>query len=290
MNGYFRLLVVVLAETIAPSIVCYEAKAQGREPVSPDDDEVAAHLVGPMPVIRMDFARFPDLQAVGAIPVELLVDEQGNVTSAKLENEGDTDAKDLKESEREMLKAVVAETKKTGMKLHFRPFEDQGHPVPAQFEIQIPVRALVEQSPKHVPFPQVHNWNSVKISLSRTGCYGMCPSYSVEVHGDGAVLYGGRAFVAITGSHRTSVSSDVVSEIVEAFRAVDYFSLKDKYMWGATDLPTYTTSISIDGKTKRVIDYAGQQVGMPESVSRLEDAIDRLSGVERWTTARQFRR
>ncbi len=176
------------------------------------------------------------------------------------------------------------------MKLHFRPFEDQGHPVPAQFEIQMPVRALVEQAPKHVPFPQVHDWNSVKIVLSRTGCYGMCPSYSVEVHGDGAVLYGGRAFVAITGSHRTSVSSDVVSEIVEAFRAVDYFSLKDKYMWGATDLPTYTTSISIDGKTKRVIDYAGQQVGMPESVSRLEDAIDRLSGVERWTTARQFRR
>ena len=142
MSGYFRLLVVVLAAIIAPSVVCHEAKAQGREAVTPADDEVAAHLVGPMPVIRMDFARFPDLQVVGAIPVELLVDEQGNVTSAKLENEDDTDAKDLKKSQREMLKAVVAEAKKTGMKLHFRPFEDQGHPVPAQFEIQIPVRAL----------------------------------------------------------------------------------------------------------------------------------------------------
>jgi hypothetical protein len=79
------------------------------------------------------------------------------------------------------------------------------------------------------------------------------------------------------------VSADVVSEIVEAFRSADYFSLKNKYMWGATDLPTYTTSISIGGKTKEVVDYAGQQVGMPESVSRLEETIDRLSGVERWT-------
>jgi ankyrin repeat protein len=71
--------------------------------------------------------------------------------------------------------------------------------------------------------------------------------------------------------------------MVEAFRAADYFSLKSKYMWGATDLPTYKTSISIDGRTKEVVDYAGQQVGMPESVSKLEETIDRLSGVERWT-------
>jgi ankyrin repeat protein len=71
--------------------------------------------------------------------------------------------------------------------------------------------------------------------------------------------------------------------MVETFRAADYFSLKDKYMWGATDLPTYKTSISIDGRTKEVVDYAGQQVGMPESVSKLEETIDRLSGVERWT-------
>ena len=281
MNGYFRLLVVVLAAIIAPSIVCYEAKAQGRAPISPDDDEVAAHLVGPMPVIRMDFARFPDLQVVGAIPVELVESElfgheKGAFTGANARRAGY-----FEEANNGTL--FLDEAKKTGMKLHFRPFEDQGHPVPAQFEIQIPVRALVEQSPKHVPFPQVHNWNSVKIVLSRTGCFGTCPSYRVEVHGDGAVLYDGGSYVAITGSHRASVLSGVVSEMVEAFRAADYFSLKDKYMWGATDLPTYKTSISIDGRSKEVVDYAGQQVGMPESVSKLEQTIDRLSGVERWT-------
>ncbi len=283
MNGYVRLLVVVLTVIVASAIVGHEAKAQGREPVSPDDEEVAAHLVGKVPVIRMDFTKFPDLQVLGVVPVELLVDEQGNVTSVKLEGDDDADAKDMKKSQREMLKAVVAEAKKTGMQLHFRPFEDHGHPVPAQFEIEIPLRALVEQSLKRVPFPQVHSWNSIKIVLSRTGCFGTCPSYRVEVHGDGAVLYDGGSFVAISGSHRASVAGDVVSEMVEAFRAADYSSLKDKYMWGATDLPMYKTSISIDGRTKEVVDYAGQQVGMPESVSKLEEEIDRLSGVERWT-------
>src|SRR5262245_47990403 len=198
MKGDFRLLVIVLAAIIGPSVAFHEAKAQAREPVSPNDEEVAAHLVGTVPIIRMDFTRFPELLAVGALPVELLVDEQGNVTSGKVEGLYDADVKDLKKSQREMLKALVAEAEKTGMNLRFRPFEDQGHPVPAQFEIQIPVRALVEQSSKRVPFPQVHNWNSIKIVLSRTGCYGTCPSYKVEVHGDGAVLYDGGSFVAIT--------------------------------------------------------------------------------------------
>ena len=283
MSGHFRMLVVALSATMALSVVCRQTRAQSREPVSPDPDQVAAHLVGAMPVIRMDFARFPDLQAIGAIPVELLVDEQGNVTSVKLDGDDDTGAEDLKKSQREMLNALVAEAEKAGMRLRFRPFEDQGHPVPAHFQIELPVRALAEQSPRHVPFPQVHNWNSVKIVLSRTGCFGTCPGYRVEVHGDGTVLYDGRSYVAITGSHRASVSRSAVAEMVEAFRAADYFSLKDEYMWGATDLPTYTTSISIDGRTKQVVDYAGERVGMPESVSKLEKTVDLLSGVERWT-------
>jgi ankyrin repeat protein len=257
--------------------------AQGRETASPGEEEVVAHLVGTVPVIRMDFTKFPELQVFGKVPVELLVDERGNVISVKLEDEDDIDAKELKKSQRELLKDLIGEAQKAGMQLHFRPFEDQGHAVAARFEIEIPVRALVEQAPKRVAFPQVHNWNSVKIVLSRTGCYGTCPSYRVEVHGDGAVRYEGGSYVAITGSHRASISSDVVSEMVEAFRAADFFALKAQYMWAVTDHPTYTTSISIDGKSKEVVDYVGEQVGMPESVSKLEETIDRLSGVERWT-------
>jgi ankyrin repeat protein len=283
MNYHSRLVAIVLAASIASSFVCHRAQAQTSEPISPNDDEVAAHLVGTVPVIRMDFIRFPYLELAGAVPMELLVDEQGNVTAAKLESDDDADDNDLTNAQRRMLKALAAEAEKVRMNLHFRPFEDQGHPVAARFEIQIPVRALREQPAKHVPFPQIRNWNSVKIVLSRTACYGMCPSYRVEVHGDGAVLYEGNAFVAITGAHRASVSGDAVSEMVDAFRAADYFSLKGKYMWGATDLPTYTTSISVDGRTKEVVDYAGEHVGMPESVTKLEETVDRLSGVQRWT-------
>jgi ankyrin repeat protein len=71
--------------------------------------------------------------------------------------------------------------------------------------------------------------------------------------------------------------------LVDAFRAADYYSLQDEYVWPATDLPTHETSIQIDGKLKKVKDYAGEQVGMPRSVSKLEAEIDQLADTERWT-------
>lgn len=278
---HFRFLLVLLAVVLTSP--AHEAHAQGQGPVSPKEEEVAAHLIGTVPVIRMDFKGFPELPTIGAVPVELLVNEHGNVVSAKLEHDDDDDAEDLTKSQRALLRAIVTEAERTGLALHFRPFVDHGHPVHARFEIQIPLRDLNEKPVKHSPFPQIQNWNSIKIVLLRTACYGTCPGYRVEIHGDGAVLYDGGSYVAISGSHRASISGDAISAIVEAFRVADFFSLKDKYIWGATDLPTYTTSISIDGRTKEVVDYAGEHVGMPESVSKLEEAIDRLSGVERWT-------
>lgn len=285
MKTYSRFVVLVLFVAIAGLVLCQEARPQDREPISPDYKEVAAHLVGEMPVIRMDFKKFPELEAGGGVSVELIVDEQGNVTSARLDghDDGDEDLSELTESEREMLTTIIEKVKTIGMTLHFRPFEEGGHPVPAQFVVKIPLRSIEDQAAKRVPFPQIHDWNSIKIVLSRMGCYGTCPSYSVEVHGDGTVLYSGARFVAIKGSHHHSISSDVVSQMVEAFRAADYFSLKDKYIFGPPDLPTYKTSISFDGRTKEVTDYDGEEGGMPKSVSDLEDTIDHLSGVERWT-------
>jgi Domain of unknown function (DUF6438)/Ankyrin repeats (3 copies) len=137
--------------------------------------------------------------------------------------------------------------------------------------------------PKQMPFPAVHDWNSVAISLHRSGCYSICPTYVVEVHGNGEVFYEGYAAVAFTGHHRASVSQANVLELLRLFERADFFSLRDRYMAPISDHPTFTTSIEIEGVRKQVDDYAGRQAGMPAAVSELEDAIDRLAGAERWT-------
>jgi hypothetical protein len=134
----------------------------------------------------------------------------------------------------------------------------------------------------HVPFPEIRDWNSLRITLIRGACYGRCPTYQIEIHGDGTVLYEGKANVATKGRHTGKISHASLGELVEVFRKADYFSLAERYESGVTDNPTFVSSISFDGVTKSVLDYVGQSVGMPSTVSDVEAAIDRLSGAYQW--------
>jgi len=120
------------------------------------------------------------------------------------------------------------------------------------------------------------------MTLSRSGCFGSCPSYSVEIHGDGTTLYKGNSYVVLTGEHRDHLSAEHVSEILDAFRKADYFSLKDEYSYPVTDCPTYTTSFQVDQVSKSVTDYVGDEAGMPQSVSDPEETIDRVAGAMKW--------
>lgn len=131
-------------------------------------------------------------------------------------------------------------------------------------------------------FPEVRDWKSVRITLDRAMCLGACPSYVVQISGDGAVLFQGRACVGTKGEQRAQIPEAAVKELVAKFRAADYFSLRDSYAAQITDNPTYTTSISFDGRKKIVSDYVGSSVGMPHAVTGLEDAIDAAAGTKRW--------
>ena len=278
----FHLVPLFLLLTMVPLLSSQETNSEAQDILQPTDNEVLKHLLGQIPIVRVDFRQFEELGSMGTIPVSLTVDEQGIVTSAKIQGEDeDEQPSTLTKAQLKLLKTLMAEAKRVSSQMRFRPFEQGSRPVLAKFEIEIPVRD--SEPTRHVLFPKVHDRSSLRMTLSRSGCFGACPSYRVEVNGDGSVLYEGHRFVAVKGKHRASISSEVVGQLLEAFRAADFYSLKDKYRWAVTDNPTYITSISIDGKTKQVIDYVGERVGMPESVSKLETTIDRLSGVQRWT-------
>lgn len=143
-------------------------------------------------------------------------------------------------------------------------------------------RPIGERGGTHVPFPEIHDWNSLRITLSRGACYGTCPIYEIAIHGDGTVLYEGKAYVETQGKKNAKISHAALVQLVDAFRKADYFSLADKYVSGVTDHPRYVTSISFDGVSKSVLDYVGREVGMPVGVSEVEAAIDRLSGASQW--------
>jgi len=104
--------------------------------------------------------------------------------------------------------------------------------------------------------------------------------YSAEVYADGTVVYHGEACVKVMGERRHKITPDRVAQLVKAFEQVNYFSLKDahevdEHGLSYTDLARTTTSISMNGKYKKVVDY----LCPPKELVALEDLIDKLAGL-----------
>jgi hypothetical protein len=208
------------------------------------------------------------------IKVNVVVTPTGSVTSAICDRRTYPD--------------IVATALGAARALKFKPFERDGHPVWARLDLYFVVLPPEQPPSQHVEFPEVRHWNSVHITLHRTRCYGSCPAYTVEIGGNGSVNYEGeKGWVLGEGKHHESISQAAVRELVKAFQDADFFSLDDEYVWAATDLPTYETSIEIEGQSKTVKDYAGLQVGMPMSVRKLEDLIDQVVNIKQWTEVKK---
>ena len=133
------------------------------------------------------------------------------------------------------------------------------------------------------PFPAIADWSSLRIRLLRTPCLGRCPAYSVEINGDGTVVYEGEHFVARQGLHTAHIPDQAVRRLYDAFVKAEFFWTFDEYRSPVTDFPTYIVTLSFDGRSKTVVDYAGKLEGMPREIVDLEEAIDATAGTRQWT-------
>ena len=125
--------------------------------------------------------------------------------------------------------------------------------------------------------------DNIVITIQRSACYGTCPIYSAKIYADGTVVYVGKEYVKEKGERRFKITPETVQQLIEEFERIDYFSLKDKYDAdengiSPTDLPTTTTSICLDGKKKKVVNY----YGAPRKLNELEDKIDSLAGLSKY--------
>ncbi len=126
---------------------------------------------------------------------------------------------------------------------------------------------------RRLPIP-TGTLSSVRIVLERGACLGTCPSYRVEIRGDGTGTFHGDGFVLVHGDHRFRVPTATVVCLLDDFRAADFWSLAPRYVTPFTDAPPHQVTLEIGGQRKVVNDYVGEAVGMPATVTQLETAID----------------
>ncbi len=158
--------------------------------------------------------------------------------------------------------------------MRFKPFGEEGRPTSAV--VLITLRR--EESPERErPLPEVP-LDQVAMTLTRSGCYGRCPSYRVTVHGDGRVDYEGGDFADVTQAVSYRIPVDRVAHLVEQVRKSDLWSLRDQYHAPMTDNSTYQLRLQFGDEVHSIADYVGEMVGMPQSVSDFEDELDRVSG------------
>ncbi len=136
--------------------------------------------------------------------------------------------------------------------------------------------------PANGDLPRIKDRNSLRIELVRTACYGTCPMYGVEIRGDGTATYCGLHFVNQVGERSRQVADAEISGLVAQFHAANFLKLNDEYVADVTDGSTYAVTIAYDEISKSVIDYIGEEAGMPMSVTALEDAIDRIARTSEW--------
>jgi hypothetical protein len=167
------------------------------------------------------------------------------------------------------------------MSWKFTPFEVNGKHVAASVEEYIDLVPPEELPTVHVQAPEIRPDSTVTIKLDRSECFGTCPSYEVTVSTDG-IIYEGRSYVAVKGKRTAKIDPNDVRALAKRIVFADFYSMKDDYVAIVTDNPTFKLSIDIDGKTKSVTDYIGQEVGMPAVIKDLEVAVDELARTDRW--------
>lgn len=171
----------------------------------------------------------------------------------------------------------------------YEPFTQDGKPVEAWVQDSVGILSREESRPPSKQgaktFPDPDPSTNFSITLSRSACFGTCPSYSVTVHGDGTVKYEGNSFVSIEGQHTAEIAPEAAQALFDRFREANFFGLKDEYVAGVTDNPTYRLTVAVGLKKKSVTDYVGEWEGMPAVVSELEEAVDEVADSARWVTA-----
>lgn len=132
--------------------------------------------------------------------------------------------------------------------------------------------------------------SEVLITIERGACYGSCPIYSAKIAGDGTVVYNGVENVKVKGEKQFKIPAEKVRELIKAFENINYFALKDKYETDErgmriADLPPVTTSISINGKSKKIVHL----YGAPKELKDLENKIDEAAGLKEFISHEQTR-
>jgi hypothetical protein len=130
---------------------------------------------------------------------------------------------------------------------------------------------------------------NTRIELARSMCYGWCPVYALEVHGDGTVIYTGEAHVRVRGRRTKKIPPEAVRGLVSECVASGLLAWKDRYESMATDLASTQVTIVVGTVKKTIDDYGpdeeklyGTDADVRRRLAAIEHRIDAVAQSAEW--------
>ncbi|HET7011326.1 MAG TPA: DUF6438 domain-containing protein [Anaerolineales bacterium] len=127
-----------------------------------------------------------------------------------------------------------------------------------------------------------------EISVERGPCFGTCPVYTMTVRADGTADYEGIRFVAAEGTRSATLDQAQVERVYDAVVLTDFFALQDRYEAQATDLPSMSITVNMNGQTKTIYHYGlacnTEFDPAPSALCDLETALDEIPLEQGWVS------
>ncbi|MBS0456324.1 MAG: ankyrin repeat domain-containing protein [Proteobacteria bacterium] len=160
----------------------------------------------------------------------------------------------------------------------YTPFVKDGRPVEAIVDETVYEQELPKRS---MPLPVIAS-NDVEITLDRGECLGDCPVYTVNVRGDGSVIYDGDHYVAVPLHLAYRVPEAEVAKLFDDVRRADIWSLRPSYEYDITDMPMMKLTVRMGTQVHTIKDYVGWRVGMPTIVEDIMGETDEVARTGPW--------
>ncbi|WP_436927919.1 DUF6438 domain-containing protein [Halosimplex amylolyticum] len=122
--------------------------------------------------------------------------------------------------------------------------------------------------------------DAVSIEYRNGLCDGNCPSFSVEICGNGTVFYTGFANVNATGLHRYSVPQSNATAVLNASYRADFFELNESYPAQADGVSSRWTRVSIGNNSHSIRDYGSSWGTSPERLGEFQATLLERAAVD----------
>lgn len=154
-----------------------------------------------------------------------------------------------------------------------KPAPTNAEPAPGGSEAPIrPQRGRIREVVQNAQAP-AQSAGAPVIVLRKTPCFGFCPYFEASIYADGRVHYVGHSNVAKVGTYELQVPAEAVRRLLSRAEAVGFGSFQDKYVSGATDLPSTYLTVNRPGQPGKTVQA---EEGAPDELKNLIAEVNSL--------------